>query len=200
MKKFFIRSGIFTVSYYPLRYVFFLSIIFLFSSRLYSQEVRIGASGVSQFFLDSEETLFTNATGGSVCAELAFNNSFGESVRFQYEKLFTDEHMINSAQQISMLLGLWGRMPFAADFIFLQPSIEAGIVYQMVELSGESSMPDEAYTDFIMQIGLGVRFVPVKLMKGKIDFEIAPVYTIIPMSDKVFQYAGARLSIFYVFK
>ena len=178
----------------------FLFIFFYICIFISAQEIRLGISGVTQGFIDSEDVLFYNATGGSFCAEISFNGIIGESVRIQYVKLFSKEKLITSAQQFDFLAGFWGRLPFIHPGLFLQPSIEAGLVYQMVELGGESEMPEKSYTDLLFQLGLGFHFVPEKLLNGSIDFEITPVYTFIPMSGKAFQCGGARIGVAYIFK
>ena len=205
-KKVFSKSLIFYFKQYYIsttklsRLILFFALFFFFSITAHSQEIRVGVSGVSQGFIETEDTIFCNATGGSVFTEVTFNGSFGESIRFQYCQLFSKENIINSAQQYDFLAGLWGRIPFLHSSIFLQPSVEAGLVYQIVELSGESEMPEGAYTDLLIQFGLGFHFIPEKLLNGSIDFEITPVYTFIPMKSKAFQCGGASIGVSYIIK
>ncbi len=179
--------------------VFLFLLLFSLHHNLQAQQNRVGTSGVSQFFLNDEINYFFNTTGGSINLDLGFTKAYGLSARVQYAYVFPKDENISSAHQISTMLGGWYRIPVYGTLVFFQPSLEAGIVYQSVNFVSGIEMPKSYYPDFIMQLTPALHFVPEKIFKSKIDFEVAPVYTIIPMRSNIFQCIGGRFGISYIF-
>ena len=179
--------------------ILLLLLIFFVHQNLSAQQNRIGISGVSQFFLNDEINYFFNTTGGSINLDLGFTKAYGLSTRVQYAYVFPKDENITSAHQISTMLGGWYRIPVYGSLVFFQPSLEAGIVYQSVNFVSGIEMPKSYYPDFIIQLSPALHFVPEKILKSKIDFEVAPFYTIIPMRSNIFQCIGGRFGISYIF-
>ena len=189
-------------SLWRLKVLLLFSILFLFANvRIHSQGFRAGVFGVSQFCLGDNSEYFLNASGLGLSGEFAFFKHFGISATGQYAQVIPASNSpIVFANQITFFLGIWGRVPLFGGNISLQQSIEPGMIYQSAKVKSEyDPISSKPYTDFVIQIVSSFRYSPPALWEGALEFEIAPVYTFIPMKKNVISDFGARLGVFYKF-
>jgi len=80
----------------------------------------------------------------------------------------------------SALAGVWYYLPLGKGAFAFQPELSAGVVVRGIQTQDDmQDMPSGAYVDFAVQLAPSFRFSPASL-KG-FEFELSPVYTIIPV-------------------
>lgn len=173
--------------------------LFFFTSSLFAFNLRAGFYGASQFPIGEASSYFKNATGTGISEEFGFTESFGQSARLQFSRVFPRDEKILSAWQFAGFLGAWYHLPIGKAGFAFQPSIEAGLMYQGAKIQdGYGELPQRAYTDFVLQLIPSFRYKSEKLLSNHLEIELSPLWSIVPQSSGGLVFAGARLGIIYV--
>ena len=179
---------------------FILPLAFLFlPCCLFGFNLRAGFYGTSQFPIGEASTYFKNASGTGLAVEFGFLENFGQSMHFQWAGIIPKNDKILSAWQLVGLLGLWYNLPLGNAGFSVQPSIEAGLMYQGAKIQdGYGELPQRAYTDFVLQICPSFRYKNEKMLNNHLEIELSPIWSIVPQNSGGLVFAGARLGILYV--
>lgn len=181
-----------------LKKFFFLLIYFFISYKAFSQNVRTGIYGVSQFPLGEASEYFLNASGGGLGAEFGFSDKFGDSVRVQYSAVIPKNEIIESSWQLTFLIGVWYGIPIGETGFSFQPCIDAGIMYQGSKIrEGYGELSQRAYPTFIFQLCPSFRFKHEKFLARHMEIELSPVWSLVPQQTGGLSFVGARLGLMY---
>ena len=181
-----------------IKVILFLALLLLPGS-LFGFNLRAGFYGSTQFPIGEASTYFKNASGTGLAVEFGFLENFGQSMHFQWAGIIPKNDKILSAWQLVGLLGLWYNLPLGNAGFSVQPSIEAGLMYQGAKIQdGYGELPQRAYTDFILQICPSFRYKNEKMLNNHLEIELSPIWSIVPQNSGGLVFAGARLGILYV--
>ena len=178
--------------------LFFLLILFFIPCKTFSQNVRTGIYGVSQFPLGNASEYFLNASGGGLGAEFGFSDKFGESVRIQYSTVIPKNEIIKSSWQFTFLIGIWYGVSIGETGFSFQPCIDAGIMYLgSTTKEGYGKLSQRAYPTFIFQVCPSFRFKHEKFLARRLEIELSPVWSLVPQQTGGISFIGARLGLMY---
>lgn len=188
---------------YNKKKILFLNLFLIFflmgPYRLTADSIKAGVYAESLFPIGDLSEYFINASGGGICLEIPLYENFGASARFQYHAIIPNSSKIQSAWQMSELIGVWYNKPLVNGFA-IQPSIEFGLVYQGAKLAEEfGELPEENYTDFAIHMSPSFRYRSDFLLKNRLEVELSPVCTIMPQSNQITAFLGIRLGLLYLF-
>ena len=180
--------------------ILFVSFLFFFSVNIFSQQLRCGIYGVSQFPVGEASEYFINTSGEGVSAELSFFKNFGGSVRIQYSFVFPKDERIESSRQFAQLFGLWYRFPLGEKGFAFQPIFEFGFINQETKFDKDyGSLSKDNYMDVMVQFSPSFRFRNKRFLDNRVEIEFSPLWSIIPEQTIGLPFIGARLSIIYIF-
>jgi len=160
---------------------------------------RAGLFGSGEASLGDYASYIGARAGGGLSAEFAlplFGGKSGVSVEAQGDGLFASSDKVSGGWSGSALAGVWYYLPLGKGAFAFQPELSAGVVVRGIQTQDDmQDMPSGAYVDFAVQLAPSFRFSPASL-KG-FEFELSPVYTIIPVQGNAEHFVGGRIGVRY---
>lgn len=185
-----------------------LFLCFVISSHFFSEtqalppnddfSIAVGAYGVAQVPLGSYAKFARAVAGGGIVGEFASPSipNLGFSARIQAASVIPEADVIDSYWVLAAFGGAFWRFSLSGNFT-LHSEFAAGMWLHNIEASGKdnSSLPSSTFTDPAIQASVALRW-----KKGRIDAELAPVYTILLEKSTVLNLLGVRVGILYSIK
>ena len=181
--------------------LFFAFYLFVFSSFAFSQQLRAGLYGSSQFPLGEVSDYYSNVVAEGVSAELSLMDNFGLLARFQFAVALPKDERILYTKQFTQSLCLWYSLKFGESGFSFEPSVEAGCMVQesnVIQQAG--SLPNKLYFDLAVQVNPSIRFSHPKFLDNRVELDLSPVVTVVPQKESVLTYIGARIGLLYLYK
>ena len=175
--------------------IFFFSVfLFLQSNNAFGYTLCTGAYVVNQSPIGEASEYLINAFGGGLVAEFDITKNFAQTIRIQYAGVIPKIETIKSAWQFSQFLGLRYLYTFGESGFSFVPGIEVGLMFQGAKTKDEyGKLPKNAYTDFTVQFSPSFRYRHEKVLKGLLEFEASPVYTLVPQKTGGLAFFGIRI-------
>lgn len=96
--------------------------------------------------------------------------------------------------------GVHLRINLFGDFYF-QPEVDYGVIFNFpIKNSNFKGDLAPVYVDQIIQIAAAFRYKPIKLAKGRLEFEICPLYQLSPEKSDASHYVGLRTGLYWKFQ
>ena len=169
------------------------------AAKLPAPSFRAGLFGSGEASLGDYASYIGARAGGGLSAEFAlplFGGKSGVSVEAQGCRLFASSDKVSGGWSGAAFAGVWYYLPLGKSAFAFQPELSAGVVVRGIQTKTDmQDMPEKVYTDFAVQLAPSFRFAPVSL-KG-FEFELSPVYTIIPVQGNAEQFLGGRIGVRY---
>ena len=160
---------------------------------------RAGLFGSGEASLGDYASYIGARAGGGLSAEFAlplFGGKSGVSVEAQGDGLFASSDKVAGGWSGAALAGVWYYLPLGKGAFAFQPELSAGVVVRGIQTQDDmQDMPSGAYVDFAVQLAPSFRLAPAGL-RG-FEFELSPVYTIIPVQGSAEQFLGGRIGVRY---
>lgn len=184
--------------------IFFCGLfILLYISFVFSQDkkdkvgIEIGFNLVNQYPIGN----FFEYTNASLGGEFYFNCIFpkelvksenlGFNVSYDFLKVFPKENMVEYIKQKSFSFGLFYLFNLPKKFK-LRPQINFGFITHSFS---DALILKKSYSDILFSFCCEVQY----LWKYNINFNISPVYTLIPVKEGVINYLGLKIGAGYRF-
>lgn len=139
---------------------------------------------------------------GLPIAKIPLLNNFGLSFKMAVNGALMKDTVIDSLFNMRFILGAYTKIPLGSDSINFVPEINYGVAlyFPKVAPDADSSYVKSVYADQVIQLGLGFRFTNQKMLKGNLELELTPTYTLSPEEDALVHYFGVRAGFMYKFK
>ena len=182
------------------KFLIFLFCLFAFSSFAFSQQLRAGLYGSSQFPLGEVSEYYSNVLAEGLSAELSLLENFGLVTRFQFALALPKNEKILYTKQFTQSLGAWYSLKFGESGFSFEPSLELGCMIQESNVvQQEASLPNKLYYDLAVQVNPSFRFSHPEFLDNRVEIDLSPVVTIVPQKKSVLTYIGARIGALYLF-
>lgn len=165
-----------------------------------------GINGTNQYSLGSLRDYSAWNAGGGFTAEygipLSFFKDFGVSAHVQETAFYPAAgSSIHTWLGTAVMAGAWANFKLSflkLEGLSVQPEVCYGAVFHYIDSSSAESFLKGVYTDQIVQVAGGVRYV-LPITKFPLIVEAAPLYTFIPEQNITMNMLGFRLSALYTF-
>ncbi len=180
--------------------LFLLFFLFAFPAISFSQQLRAGLYGVSEFPVGELSKYYSNVLGEGLSAELSVMENFGISADFQIALALPKNDKIVFTKQFSQSLGLWYSLFLGQSGFSFEPSVEFGCLIQETNtVMKQNNATDKLYFDFIARITPSFRFRHENFLDNKVEVSISPVFSFVPQKKNILTYIGARAGLTYIF-
>lgn len=172
------------------------------SGIVFAQQFRIGLTGGYQFALGDIQNFVSSSAGGAVKGEFDLPLQLPPALRLGISaKVGGAMNVVNNDLLLSMwnvesTAGVYARLLMAGGAFVLQPELAFGAQMNFPSANPEyDNHIQPMYADALIQLQLGLRFAPQKVMKGKLEFSLTPVYSLNLEKETLVHYAGATAGI-----
>lgn len=142
--------------------------------------------------------------GAGVDVELDLPISLGNKIKIGvplivgYNLDVTNNDLLSSMWNVQVASGIYARIIFADGAFVLQPELNYGItLYFPTANSDYENTLQSSYLDQLLLLAINFRFAPKSVMNGKLEFSVAPLYSLGVESGSVVNTAGARFGVLY---
>lgn len=166
-----------------------------------SLSTRAGINFVYDLPVGDLADFIKGATGPQLLFEgdIPLNNSLklGASLSASYLYGITDSDVLDSFSCIRAGAGVFVRIPASQSVVF-QPELDWGTsIFIVTDPEDKLSSP---YFDQYLTLSCALRYAPVSLGEGKLEFNICPAFTLGPESGYNANFAGVRAGFVYKIK
>lgn len=139
---------------------------------------------------------------GLPIAKIPLLNNFGLSFKMAINGALMKDTVIDSLFNMRFILGAFTKIPLGSQSFYFVPEINYGVAlyFPKVAPDADSSYVKSVYADQLIQLGLGFRFTNQKMLKGNLELELIPTYTLSPEEGALVHYFGVRAGFMYKFK
>lgn len=124
--------------------------------------------------------------------------NFGVSFRMAFDDGIMKDTHIDSIFSMRYTAGALTRIFLPGNMFSIVPEINYGFAVNLPKASGaRSKYVNSVYVDQILQTGAGIRFSHPEVLKGNLEFEFIPTYSLSPEAGYSVHYIGFRLGVLY---
>lgn len=176
------------------------------STALFAQkfDMRVGGSFIFEKALGDINDFADFSMGGEVVLQTGLpileNLDLGVSLRASFNKCLMKDTEVEALTDMRFSLGAYTILPFADGKFNIVPEIGYGVVMNYPKVTGSlvGNVKDK-YIDQMVQAAIGLRFASPNLLDGRLEFELAPTYTMCFEKGAFVQYAGGRVGVLFKF-
>lgn len=138
---------------------------------------------------------FSLEAGIPITDDIPVLNTFGIALRGTFNTGLMKETHVNSLFNMRYMVGAYSRIPLPGEMFTFMPEFDYGIALNMPKSTSPYVKP--FYADQVMQLALGLGFSHKNMLKGNLEFDFTPTYTLSPEKNTIAHYIGFRFGVVY---
>lgn len=164
------------------------------SYELYS--MRLGAYGSYSRALGNMGNYISGNAGGAAVLEIDFFEHFGIGVNLEGNGNFVASEKLESVWNLHPSVKAYMRFDLFYDF-YIQPEVSYGMIGYFPKKSDDYDGQFKSfYADQAVMAGVGIRYAPLNLLDGAIEFELFPFYLFSPETGNNNSFVGGRFGVY----
>ena len=179
------------------------------------QDMKVGVYGSMTPALGELGNYVSSSLGGGVAFEMGMPLYIGEDApeimnifkRFGFSAHVSGNSnpvkndLLSSMWNLQATLGIYVRLDLPVSGLAVVPEVDYGMIMNFPKANpAYGNTLASLYVDQLVQFGIGIRYAPPSLLDRKLEFEVAPTYTLCTEKGNMLQYAGGRVGVLYRIK